>query len=201
MASMLRRPLQVVAWSMFAARSFLPNTCCMARWTLGSYSMQVVIIGVTSVVSGYVTLSTWRRLRGKKVTRPSFSCSKRFIKRAAVASVSTTTWNRLFSAATSMAVLNLGCLMSKFSIRRPWYCSPTRIPSCCTMVARASRPWEVARGITLRMLDMAFWALSWASVTRSDSSSRERHCSFLDSAISLRSFFFSSMVLVRAWRF
>mmetsp|Transcript_34099 Transcript_34099/g.51426 ORF Transcript_34099/g.51426 Transcript_34099/m.51426 type:complete len:256 (-) Transcript_34099:929-1696(-) len=84
-----------------------------------------------------------------------------------------------------------------FCNNNPKYCSPTTILSSSTMFVRASRPIAVARGIILRISERARFEASRASFVCSLISSRERHCSFRASAMSFRSFVFSSIDLQR----
>ena len=101
-------------------------------------------------------------------------------------------WNREFCAATSTAVWYFSSVNSKFSTTNPKYWTPTVSFSATTMCFKASRPVAVAKGIDLFISWRALREASLASVTLSDSSLIERHCSFLESAISLRRRFFSS---------
>lgn len=59
--------------------------------------------GTTSEESGYATSLTRRRLSGMKHTRPMFFSSSFFMSLAAVSSLSTTTLNSEFPAATFMS--------------------------------------------------------------------------------------------------
>eukprot|EP00962_Isochrysis_galbana_P030710 scaffold9972_cov118-Isochrysis_galbana.AAC.17 len=78
---------------------------CLKAGRKRASNLSFLIIGITSSETGYSGSEPGRsRLRGMKVTRPALALWSSVSIRAAVSSVSTTTWKSWFPAAVSTAV-------------------------------------------------------------------------------------------------
>mmetsp|Transcript_1869 Transcript_1869/g.6480 ORF Transcript_1869/g.6480 Transcript_1869/m.6480 type:complete len:633 (-) Transcript_1869:270-2168(-) len=106
-----------------------------------SSNLSFLTIGMTSSESGYCGPSCGRsRLSGMKVTRPALACCNSLSMRAAVSSVSTTTWKSWLAAAVSTAVKNFSST-SKSSISMP-YTPPIFFSAAIRSTARTASQSE-----------------------------------------------------------
>eukprot|EP00160_Parvularia_atlantis_P020917 Unigene8861_Nuclearia_a/m.27110 Unigene8861_Nuclearia_a/g.27110 ORF Unigene8861_Nuclearia_a/g.27110 Unigene8861_Nuclearia_a/m.27110 type:complete len:400 (-) Unigene8861_Nuclearia_a:741-1940(-) len=136
----------------------LLNTCSMALANIGSKRIFLIMGTPSSALSpSKCTGRTRRRLSGAKVTRPgrrSFFIS--FSTRSAVTSVSTTTWNRLFSAMMSTARCTRVSSTVNSSYSGP--CRPGKTPD-------SRRRWIDARPLAVsRETTELSWRETWSSL-------------------------------------